>query len=425
MLRQEEQQLLTRTGPGTAMGDLFRRFWLPALLAHELPEADCAPVQVKLLGERLVAFRDSTGRIAFIDEWCPHRRASLFYGRNEEAGLRCVYHGWKFDVTGTCVDMPNEPPQYEFKSRVRTTAYPGVEYGGLIWVYMGPPDLRPELPAFEWAHVGTDQRYLRKWHHESNYLQAMEGDIDSSHVNFLHASLSPPAEASAGAVLRRLVVMPRDRAPQFSVRETDYGLLIGARRNADENRYYWRITSWMYPTYALIPAPVGAYLGCNFRVPIDDEHCWSFSIRYHPDRPLSAEELHDLDVGLGGPQLVPGTFRPVRNRANGYQLDREVQKTQSYTGILGGAHQQDLVITETMEPTVDRTLERLGTSDTAIIAVRRLLMKAATDLQRGVEPFAASHPGVYRVRAVALDLEREVDFVDGARAFMTPPSVLA
>jgi phthalate 4,5-dioxygenase len=423
MLRQHEQELLTRTGPGTAMGDLFRRFWLPALLPEELPEPDCAPVQVKLLGERLVAFRDSAGQIAFIDEWCPHRRASLFYGRNEESGLRCVYHGWKFDVRGRCVDMPNEPPQFEFKSRVTTRAYPGVEYGGLIWVYMGPPEKRPELPGFEWAQVEAEQRYTRKWYHQSNYLQAMEGDIDSSHVNFLHSSLVPPSEASAGAVLRRLVVMPKDKAPQFTIRETDYGLLIGARRNADDEHYYWRITSWILPTFALIPAPAGAYLGCNFRIPIDDEHSWSFSVRYHPDRKLTEQEIYDLDVGLAGPQLLPGTFRPVRNRDNGYQLDRAIQKTQNYTGISGGAHQQDLVVTETMDPVVDRTLERLGTSDTAIIAARRMLMKAATDLQRGIEPYQISHPDVCRVRAVALDLKRDVDFVEGAREFMTPPSV--
>lgn len=418
MLRKEEQELLTQVGPETAMGQLFRRFWLPALLAEELPEPDCAPVQVKLLGERLVAFKDSDGRIALLDEWCPHRRASLFYGRNEKSGLRCVYHGWKFDASGTCVDMPNEPPQFEFKSRVRTTAYPAVERGGVIWVYMGPPDKQPDIPNFEWTHVPPERRYVRKWYHESNYLQALEGDIDSSHVNFLHANLDTPQAAGDAAVNRRLGGPVVDKAPRFSVAETDYGVLIGAQRNADEAHYYWRITSWLLPTFALIPAPAGAYLGCNWRIPIDDEHCWSFSMRYSPERPFTPQELADLDAGLGGPPVMPGTFRPERNKANNYLLDRTLQKTVSFTGITGGAHQQDLTITETMEPVVDRTLERLGTSDTAIIAVRRRLMKAASDLQEGIEPYAAGHPDVYHVRAVALNLAREVDFSQGAREFM-------
>ncbi|GAC1314873.1 MAG: Rieske 2Fe-2S domain-containing protein [Chloroflexota bacterium] len=418
MLRNEEQTLLTRVGPGTAMGQLFRRFWLPALLAEELPDPDCTPVQVTLLGERLVAFKDSSGRVAFVDEWCPHRRASLFYGRNENDGLRCVYHGWKFDATGTCVDMPNEPPQFEFKSRVKTTAYPSQERGGLIWIYMGPPDARPELPNFEWTHVPADQRYVRKWYHESNYLQAMEGDIDSSHVNFLHANLDTPQAAGDAAVNRRLGGPVVDKAPRFSVAETDYGVMIGAQRNADDAHYYWRITSWLFPTFALIPAPVGAYLGCNWRIPIDDNTCWSFSMRYAPDRVFTPTELADLDAGLGGPPLMPGTYQPERNKSNGYLLQRTLQKTQSNTGITGGAHQQDLTITETMEPIVDRTRERLGTSDTAIIAVRRRLMKAASDLQNGIEPYAASHPDVYHVRAVALNLARDVDFSEGARDFM-------
>jgi nitrite reductase/ring-hydroxylating ferredoxin subunit len=400
------------------MGELFRRFWLPVLLSEELPEPDCPPVQVKLLGERLVAFRDTDGRIAFLDEWCPHRRASLFYGRNEESGLRCVYHGWKFDVAGTCLDMPNEPPQYEFKNKVSTVAYPGEDRGGAIWVYMGPPDKRPALPNFEWAQVPAGRRYVRKWHHESNYLQAMEGDIDSSHVNFLHANIEAPGSAGDAAVNRRLGGPVLDKAPRFSVAEADYGVLIGAQRTADNAHYYWRITSWVMPSFALIPSPVGAYLGCNWRIPIDDQHCWSFSMRYSPERAFTEDELTDLRAGLGGPPLVAGTFRPERNKDNGYLLDRGLQKTTSYSGITGGAHQQDLTITETMEPVVDRTLERLGTSDTAIIAVRRRLMKAAQDLQSGLEPYPATHPDVYRVRAVALNLARDVDFAEGARDLM-------
>src|SRR5215467_5397805 len=186
MLRKEQNDLLTQTGPGTPGGRLFRSYWIPALLSSELPENDCPPVRVKLLSERLIAFRDTQGRLGLMDEFCAHRGVSLWFGRNEENGIRCPYHGWKYDVTGQCIEVPSEPAESGFCQKIKLKAYPCVELGGVIWAYMGPPAEQPPLPSFEWVNLPTKHRYLSKRWQESNYLQAMEGGIDSSHVSFLH-----------------------------------------------------------------------------------------------------------------------------------------------------------------------------------------------------------------------------------------------
>src|SRR5213592_676816 len=195
MLTHEMNEFLTHTGPGTPMGELFRRYWIPALLDSELPERDCPPVRVKLLGEKLVAFRDSEGRIGVIDEFCAHRGVSLWFGRNEECGLRCAYHGWKYDVNGQCVDLPSEPEESHIRQRIKLKSYPCVELGGVIWTYMGPPEEKPPLPNFEWVHLPPSHRVTTKRWQESNYLQAIEGGIDSSHVSFLHRGIWPPTRS--------------------------------------------------------------------------------------------------------------------------------------------------------------------------------------------------------------------------------------
>jgi phenylpropionate dioxygenase-like ring-hydroxylating dioxygenase large terminal subunit len=199
MLAREENELITRVGSGTPMGDTMRRYWMPALLAWELPAPDCPPVRVKLLGEDLIAFRDTSGRIGLLDEYCPHRRVSLFFGRNEECGLRCVYHGWKFDVAGHCVAMMNEPEELHFKEKIRSTAYPTVEVGGIIWAYMGPPALQPPLPNFAWTQVPETHRHVTKVIQECNWLQALEGGIDTSHAQILHRSFTPTIGPTAEA----------------------------------------------------------------------------------------------------------------------------------------------------------------------------------------------------------------------------------
>jgi phthalate 4,5-dioxygenase len=424
MLSREENDLLTQTGPGTPAGDYFRRFWLPALLMSEVPTPDCPPVHVRLLGEDLIAFRDTNGRVGLVEEACPHRRASLFWGRNEECGLRCVYHGWKFDVNGTCVDMPNEPEDYRFQNKVSIAAYPTREYGGLIWAYLGPPEQEPELPKLEWARVPQDSRYVSKRLQENNYLQAIEGGIDSSHSNFLHASVdafrltdSYVEQVKASANLRAKYHL-LDKAPMFTVKKTDYGLIIAVRRNAEEDKYYWRLTQFLLPSYTIIPYQKGLSIHGHCWVPRDDQTCWIWSASWNPDGPLSYEERESIrNEAFIHERVDPVTFRPVRNKDNNYLIDREEQRKATMTGIHGFAA-QDQAIQESMGPIADRTRERLGTSDTAIIAARRLLLQEIRSLAEGREPLAARRGDVYWVRSASLLLKRSVEFDEGARELM-------
>src|SRR5581483_8978607 len=238
---------------------------------------------------------------------CPHRLADLFFGRNEECGLRCVYHGWKFDVEGNCVDMPNEPAESNFKSKIRTTAYPCREQGGVVWTYMGPPELIPDLPQIEWSLVPDSHRYILKMETESNYLQAVEGDIDNSHASFLHGRLGPGSTfaerlANGGGPGNPLRAQNQQRfgdlfgkepAPKGIVKDTEYGIMMGWRRNAGEDNYYWRINHWLMPFYAVLASPPGNTMLCNIRVPIDDEHNWFFRIMWNPKRPLTDVELNE------------------------------------------------------------------------------------------------------------------------------------
>jgi phthalate 4,5-dioxygenase oxygenase subunit len=425
MLSREENELLTRTAPGTAAGDYFRRFWLPALLASEVPGPDCPPVRLRILGEDLVAFRDTEGRVGLIDEFCPHRRASLFWGRNEECGLRCVYHGWKFDVSGACVDMPNEPPEYGFDNKVRIAAYPTREYGGIVWAYLGSSEQAPELPKLEWARVPASHRYISKRRQETNYLQAIEGGIDSSHSNFLHASVEAfratpdyleKVKNSANLRARYHLL---DRAPRFIVKKTDYGLVIAVRRNAEEDTYYWRLTQFLLPSHTMIPYQKGLSIHGHCWVPRDDETCWVWTISWNPEAPLSQEDWkairEETFVHTG---VNPVTMRPYRNQDNDYGIDRREQRNSSMTGIHGFAA-QDQAMQESMGPIVDRTRERLGTSDTAIIAMRRLLLQEIRALQEKREPFAAHHGDVYWVRSASTVLKRDVPFDEGARDLIT------
>src|SRR5262249_43647180 len=231
MLRKEQNDLLTQTGPSTAMGQLFRAYWLPALLDEELPENDCPPVRVKLLSERLDAFRDSNGRYGLVDEFCAHRGVSLWFGRNEEAGLRCPYHGWKYDVTGQCIEVPSEPLESGFCQKIKLKSYPLVKRGPVLWTYMGPPEKPPPLPEWEFATVPVDHTFASKRLQECNWLQAMEGGIDSSHVSFLHRADLGSDPLFKGAKGNQYNLS--DTQPYFEVVEQPGGLFIAARRNAE------------------------------------------------------------------------------------------------------------------------------------------------------------------------------------------------
>ena len=334
MLSVEDNELITRIGPGTAMGDLYRRFWLPVLLAEELPALDCAPVRLQVLGERLIAFKDSAGRVGVLDQRCPHRLANLFWGRNEEGGLRCAYHGWKYNVEGDCVDLPNAPEGSVFKEKIHAfAAYPAVERGGFVWTYMGPPDRTPEFPDFELNSVPESHRYISKIFIRGNYLQSMEGDIDSSHVSFLHSRV----DSNAKGLLpedRAQPAMFQDLAPRWSIKDTEYGMMLGAERTGPEGKRYWRINQWLMPSFTMIAARPGTPVHFQMRVPMDDESSIYYRVIYHPERPLTDAELHDARYGgTNFPAIIPGTFLPIENKDNDYLVDRAQQRTVSFSGI--------------------------------------------------------------------------------------------
>src|SRR5215471_15705497 len=420
MLSREDNALLTRVGPATPMGNLLRCFWQPFALSTELRSADCDPIRVRLLGEDLVAFRDTNGTVGLIQNNCPHRGASLFFGRNEEAGLRCVYHGWKFSTDGTCIDMPNEPAESDFKHKVKATAYRVVDRGGVVWAYLGSPEQQPPLPELEWTHVPESHRYVTKRIQFCNYLQNVEGEVDSSHVSFLHSKQNSAA-ASAGIKsedLRSTLpdYMARDRAPRFFVLPTEYGMLIGARRDAETDSFYWRITQFLMPSYTMIPSPVGTPVSFTGATPIDDERMLGFTVTWHADRPLSDGECAQIESWLGvHTEVDPRTFVPLRNRDNDYLVDRDLQRSRrSYTGIRG-IREEDLAVQESMGGVCDRTTEHLGSADLAVIAMRRRLLEAVRALAQGGEaPYEAHNAESYRVRSAALVLPREVEWHTGA-----------
>jgi phthalate 4,5-dioxygenase len=411
-LSAEINEQLVRTGPGTAMGDLMRRYWVPALLAAEIAEPDGPPLRVPLLGERLVAFRDTLGRIGVIDEFCAHRGVSLWFGRNEECGLRCAYHGWKYDVSGACVDLPSETEESGFRHRIKLKAYPAIERAGIVWVYMGPSERRPPPPALEWVEVPPERRFVSKRLQECNYLQAMEGGIDSSHVSFLHGAALRSDPLFTGS--RGNDYNERDRMPVFEVVEFAGGLLVGARRQGSDDCYYWRITPWILPWYTIIPPRAGHPLGAHAWVPIDDEHCWVWSINYHPARALRDAELSAMRNGAGiHVTYVPGTFIPRANRRNDYLIDRAAQKAgETFSGVAGIA-MQDASLQESMGPIQDRSREHLCSTDNGIILARRMLLRAANALREGKDP-PGLEPAAQRVRSVAIELPRSVPFREGA-----------
>jgi nitrite reductase/ring-hydroxylating ferredoxin subunit len=414
MLPAEENRLITRTGPGTPMGELFRRYWLPAMLSEELPDRDCTPVKLTLLSEDLVVFRDTSGRIGVLDRFCPHRNASLYWGRSEEHGLRCVYHGWKFDLDGRCVDMPNEPQASRFHEKVTITAYQGVERGGVIWIYMGPRALTPKVPELEWTLVPDDYRLVTKRIQHCNYLQNLEGEVDSSHISFLHSGGTPiplPGQLPNPSIT--------DRHPVFDFKETDYGLAISARRNAGEDQYYWRITQFLMPTYTMIPSNPGGVISFTSTIPIDDLNMIGLTVSWRGDRPLNEDEIGRIRSWTGVHTEVDRFFEPVRNMSNEYMIDREAQKRgESFTGIRG-IREQDLAVQEDQRgPLSDRPREHLGTSDMGVIATRRRLLRQVRALQAGQEPAEPHNPAAYRVRSAAFTEDRLVPWDKAGGSFL-------
>lgn len=423
MLSREQNELITRVGPGTPMGTVLRSYWLPAVLSEEV-EPDGPPLRVRLLGEDLIAFRDTSGKVGLMQHNCPHRGASLFFGRNEEGGLRCVYHGWKFATDGACTDMPNEPPESDFRHKVRAVTYPTRERNGVVWAYLGSSDVLPALPALEWNLVPANQRYATKRVQECNWVQAVEGGIDPSHSGFLHAPLHVDVSAMSARDRYRL-----DKRPYFALLETLYGLRIGARRVADADRAYWSVTHFMMPFYNAFNSGGGDDLqpsvGGFAWVPMDDTTTMAWCFTWNPQRALRDDESGDhprvrLGVHLPPSARLPatsapgGAWRPIANRANDYLLDREVQRTKRFFGV-PGISPQDAAVQESMGPIVDRSIEHLGSSDSAVIRVRRLWLSAVQD----AAPLGVAAPETYRVRAAGFVIGRDDDWTTAAEDWVT------
>lgn len=380
MLSAEENELLTRTGPGTSMGALFRRYWLPALLSEEIPERDGAPVRVEMLGERLVAFRDSSGNVGLLTERCAHRGASLVYARNEEGGLRCIFHGWKYDVSGQCLDMPTELDP-SAPGQVHLPSYPVREAAGVVWAYLGPRGREPQFPDFSWLRLPPPQCRAYKIMQECNYAQALERDLDPAHIPIAHRRLEDE-QVRAGARLadldRRLTV------PRVEVQDTQYGFRYAAVRQHDSAHEHVRMTSFVMPSYLILGPAIGSNTVATAVVPRDDESNWHFLFRFNHDEPA---DIAEYTSSRGLDRLDPG-YRKLQNSGNRHGQDREAMKMRSFTGI-DGVIIEDHALAEIQGRVADRTSERLGATDEAVVALRRHLLAGVKAVMEGKDPRAA------------------------------------
>jgi phthalate 4,5-dioxygenase len=378
MLSAQENERLTRVTGDAPMGRMMRRYWVPACLSEELAEPGGTPRRTRIFGTPLVAFRDSEGRLGVLDEHCPHRLASLALGRNEEGGLRCVYHGWKFDVHGACMEMPTEPPGYSFQDRMRTRSYPVREAGGLVWTYLGEGE-PPPFPAYDWTSMPKEQVAIIKVGERVNYLQAVEGSIDSSHSWFLHRDTiwdwKKRSEISS------------DLSPKLEAQDEPYGFRYAAIRKPNENpdsAKYVRVTQFVLPFTALIPRPLDRTEPAHAQlfVPVDDTHTMFYGIFFSQNgAPVDEDAQRRKHHVVPGTDLDRAWFRLV-SVDNWFGQDREAMKNGSYTGIKGFTN-QDMACQESMGPVVDRTREHLGTSDVAIIRMRRRMLEALLRFEAG------------------------------------------
>ena len=392
-----ENELLTQIGPGSPMGALLRQYWVPACLSSELI-ADGDPVRLAVLGEKLVAFRDSSGAIGILDHRCPHRCASLFFGRNEEGGLRCVYHGWKFDTKGNCLDMPNLPADQDFRGKIKARAYQVAERGGLVYVYLGEREMAPPLPAFEALLCPPEETLVTCRQRECNWVQALEGDIDPSHFSFLHTGAVKVADIDPNHSERFQVL---HRAPRYQVQQTDWGIMYASVRPADPGNLYYRYSHFAMPFWTMFPnGPLADNILAQAWVPMDDTHTMTFTALWKRKTP----PLEFTKDGTRIPgidrlcETLPNTadwfgrWRLTANKDNDYLIDRDSQRSDSFTGIWGVAP-QDAAVTESMGEISDRTLENLAPSDRMIVLTRRRLVAAALALRdHGTVPPLVDNP---------------------------------
>ncbi|MBL8376884.1 MAG: Rieske 2Fe-2S domain-containing protein [Burkholderiales bacterium] len=402
MLSAEDNVLLTRTGPNTPMGEYFRRFWQPVALSSELLP-DGAPLRVRILGQDWVAFRSADGRVGLVDPRCAHRGADLFFGRNEEGGLRCIYHGWKYDHAGRAAELPNVPSGSAYHDKIAIAACPTREAGDMVWAWLGPPEAADTpLPALEFMLVPPGRRYVTKRLQQCNWAHSIEGALDTAHFSFLH--MPAPARSSndamtAAADEARIRWLRNDPLPRFSLAEHECGFVVGGARDADPGGLYWRITQFMLPSHSITPSAMpGETLYGYSWVPIDDVSCWIYVYAWHPEQDLPLEERARYERGGFGQfaALGPG-FVPLRHRGNDYLIDRDAQKTVSFTGVAGIA-EQDAMAQDSQGLIADRTREHLSPTDMAVVRFRRMLLGGARELAAGTPPAAARASGAYRVR---------------------------
>jgi len=401
-MNREMSEVLVRTGTDMPMGQLMRRYWVPVVLTSEIAVPDGPQVRVQIMGEKLLAFRDSDGHAGLIGEFCSHRGVSLYFGRNEENGIRCSYHGLKFNRLGECVDVPSAP---QICKNMGIKGYPCIERAGVVWAYMGPKDQQPAPPDVEWCGLPDSHVYVSKRLQECNYLQAMEGGIDTAHVSYVHRYEVDQDPMHKGT--KALDYIKADGNVVFEIEKTDFGMTLFGRRMGDADTYYWRITQWLFPWYTLIP-PFGDHaLGGHVWVPVDDHHCWAWSVNFRPDRPLSGEERAEMAAGKGiHNEYEPGSWRTKANKDNDYLIDRVAQREKrAYSGVFGFAV-QDASLQESMGPIQDHENEKLLPTDRGIVMARRMLYDNALALTQGATPPALAADS-QRVRAAGVLLARE------------------
>jgi phenylpropionate dioxygenase-like ring-hydroxylating dioxygenase large terminal subunit len=406
-MRAADHKILSETSRGTPMGDLLRRYWTAALLSRELPEPDGAPVRVRILGENLIAFRATDGKVGLLAEHCSHRGATLYFGENKENGLRCWYHGWKYDVHGNCIDQPNEPAERCFMEKVKHTAYPTIEKGGVVFAYLGPKGKAPPLPALEWLTVPDDHVYVSKRIQDCHWTQGMDGDIDGAHLTFLHGKTDALDKAPDLQGSNSVDWLREDIHPTFHMKKTDARILLATRRKAGADQYYYRINQWFMPGYTTIPLPGDGTLAGHSWVPIDDTKSLTFTWSWHPKRPLTQKEREEFaafKVSVHA-TLIPGTFLPYYNRGNDWAGPDAPQARQPWMRVKN-FQAQDMGITESMGTLYDRTKETLGSTDVVIVAVRRALTEAARAVAKGKKP-PGLDPQDYALRPVSALLPRE------------------
>jgi phenylpropionate dioxygenase-like ring-hydroxylating dioxygenase large terminal subunit len=373
MTTREETELMCRTGPGTPGGNMMRRYWLPVGLSEELPQGG-APLPVTILSERLVLFRDEADRVGLLQRGCPHRCADLSFGRIEDGGLRCLYHGWLYDVAGNCLEQPGEPPESTYKNEVKALSYPLVEKGGMIFAYLGK-DAPPEFPDWEFLNAPEAHRFHLRTVIECNYLQALEGNIDPVHLSYLHRPLTRvDTRPVPGSTKSADVFYAEERRPRLDLEPTDYGIRIFSVRGADNDKQYLRITNFIMPCSAAIVGNEGRVnegYAVHWHVPIDDYNNMRFDFIYNRVRPLDKEKYRTRIGNVTGPDGV--TRRSFDNR---YFQSREAMQTENFTGMGGSFNVHDAFATESMGPISDRTQEHLATSDRIIVRARNQILEA-------------------------------------------------